>query len=122
MTTDLRNQVILEGTALGSPVWSHENHGTAFYRLFLEVRRLSGQSDRLPVLLSEALCSELEPGQPYRITGQLRSFNNRTGVGNRLVLSVYAQEAVPSDGPPCNLVQLSGHLCKPPIQIGRAHV
>ena len=49
MTT--KNEVLLEGLALGEPEWSHENHGAQFYRLYLQVPRLSGQVDLLPVLL-----------------------------------------------------------------------
>ena len=53
MTTQTRNEVLLEGTALEAPVLSHENHGTRFYRFPLEVPRLSGTPDTLPVLLPE---------------------------------------------------------------------
>lgn len=42
MTTPSQNEVLLEGTPLASPEWSHENHGTHFYRFFLQVPRLSG--------------------------------------------------------------------------------
>ena len=37
MTT--KNEVLLEGLALGEPEWSHENHGAQFYRLYLQVPR-----------------------------------------------------------------------------------
>ena len=53
MTTQTCNDVLLEGTALTAPVLSHENHGQRFYRFPLEVPRLSGQADVLPVLLPE---------------------------------------------------------------------
>ena len=33
MTT--RNDVLLEGLVLGEPEWSHENHGTPFFRAYL---------------------------------------------------------------------------------------
>ena len=36
-------------------------------------------------------------------------------MGNRLVLSVYATEAEPPTGQPCNRIVLSGALCKAPI-------
>ncbi len=49
MTT--KNEVLLEGLVLGEPEWSHENHGAQFYRVYLQVPRLSGQVDLLPVLL-----------------------------------------------------------------------
>ena len=106
MTTQTRNEVLLEGIALEAPALSHENHGTRFYRFPLQVPRLSGTPDTLPVLVPEA---------PLRVRGQLRSFNNRSGVGNRLVLTVYAQAMEPGSGEPCNRILLSGALCKPPI-------
>ena len=115
MTTAKTNDVLLEGTVSGQPEFSHENHGARFYRFFLEVPRLSGQTDLLPVLVPETLLSQVPGGSALRVRGQLRSFNNRTGVGNRLVLSVYATEAETPAGQPCNRIVLSGALCKPPI-------
>ena len=111
MTTAKTNDVLLEGTVSGQPEFSHENHGARFYRFFLEIPRLSGQADLLPVLVPEALLSQVEGGHALRVRGQLRSFNNRTGVGNRLVLSVYATEAETPAGQPCNRIVLSGALC-----------
>ena len=115
MTIKTRNEVLLEGTAPEAPVFSHENHGVRFFRLSLRVPRLSGTPDILPVLLPEPLLPAAEGGGLLRVRGQLRSFNNRSGVGNRLVLTVYAQEITPGTGEPCNHILLSGALCKPPI-------
>ena len=44
------NQITLRGDLLGLPEFSHENHGKKFYRFFLEVARLSGAVDVLPVV------------------------------------------------------------------------
>lgn len=115
MTTKTCNEVLLAGTAQDAPALSHENHGARFYRFPLEIPRLSGQADVLPVLLPEALLLPLEPGDPVRVRGQLRSFNNRSGVGSRLVLTVYAQEAEAGDGGPQNHIRLCGAVCKPPV-------
>ncbi|MDD3347081.1 single-stranded DNA-binding protein [Oscillibacter sp.] len=116
MTTQTRNEVLLEGLALAAPEWSHENHETQFYRFFLQVPRLSGQADVLPILLPQALLSPVTAGAPLRVVGQLRSFNNRSGVGSRLVLTVYAQSIEPcAAGAGLNQIQLSGALCKPPV-------
>ncbi|MFQ9410340.1 MAG: hypothetical protein ACLR1T_03870 [Evtepia gabavorous] len=49
------------------------------------------------------------------VTGEIRSFNNRSGVGNRLVITVLARSVVPGEGDPCNQVFLHGVLCKPPV-------
>ena len=115
MTIKPRNEVLLEGVASAAPEWSHQDHGIHFYRFFLQVPRLSGTPDVLPVLLPEDLAAQVAAEQPLRLEGQLRSFNNRSGVGSRLVLSVYAQHIYPGGGPPQNHISLSGVLCKPPV-------
>ena len=115
MTTQSRNEVLLEGLPLALPVWSHENHGTSFYRFFLQVPRLSGTPDVLPVILPEHLVDEIHAEEPLRVRGQLRSFNNRSGVGNKLVLTIYAMEILPAFNTYCNQIILSGSLCKAPI-------
>ncbi|MDY3281583.1 single-stranded DNA-binding protein [Dysosmobacter sp.] len=109
------NEAELEGLVLTAPAFSHENHGTVFYRFVLEVPRLSGQADRLPVLVTAAQLPMVTAGQRLRIAGQLRSFNNRSGQGSRLVLSVYARTVQPPAGEAVNRIRLSGALCKPPI-------
>ena len=114
MTMEVQNEVVLEGIVREVPVWSHENHGTAFYRFFLEVGRLSGQSDVLPILVTENQCPLVKTGETLRVRGELRSFNNRSGVGNRLVLTVYARELLPPEGESHNTIRLTGVLCKVP--------
>ena len=113
--TQSRNEVLLEGLPLALPVRSHENHGTVFYRFFLEVPRLSGTPDVLPMVLPESLVKQVREDAPLRVRGQLRSFNNRSGVGNKLVLTVYVLEILPALNTYCNQITLSGSLCKAPI-------
>lgn len=115
MTTLARNEVLLEGTLRDLPALSHENHGSRFYRFFLQIPRLSGTPDTLPVVLPEPMLTQLPPEGPLRVRGQLRSFNNRSGTGSRLVLSVYALALEAAEGEPCNRILLSGSLCKPPV-------
>ena len=110
-----RNEVELEGQVLTAPEFSHENHDSRFYRFSLQIPRLSGQWDILPVLIPESLTGQVIPGEPLRLTGQLRSFNNRSQQGRRLVLSVHVQSLPPCQGEPCNRILLSGRLCKTPI-------
>lgn len=111
-----RNEVELCGMAAEPPVFSHENHGARFYRFPLRIPRLSGQADVLPILLPESLAHQVTPDGMLRVCGQLRSFNNKSGVGSRLVLTVYATAVEPAaDASPLNRILLSGTLCKPPI-------
>ena len=112
-----KNFVELRGIATGEPVFSHENHGERFYRFPLAVARLSGQTDRLHILATEFQFLELLPltGRPLAITGQLRSFNNKSGCGSRLVITVLARQMWEEDGDAKNVIHLSGVICKPPI-------
>lgn len=111
------NRVILRGSLAGLPAFSHENHARRFYRFFLEVERLSGTADVLPVIAAEDVLStmDLSGGGRIEVRGQLRSFNSRAPSGRKLILSVYAAELETSDEGPENLVELTGALCKPPV-------
>lgn len=111
------NQITLIGNPIGSPVYSHSNHGRNFYTFPLEVRRLSGTTDRLQILLPEELleATEVEGGNNLRITGQIRSYNSHRPEGRRLVISVLAETMETTDLPHDNQVSLSGNLCKPPV-------
>ena len=111
-----QNYVELWGVAESDPVFSHENHTRRFDKFPLRVERLSGQSDVPVIVASEALLRvcPVKVGQSLRITGQLRSFNNRSGHGSRLVISTFAQSIEPCDGGHFNRILLSGVLCKQP--------
>ena len=110
------NRVELRGVAEDAPLLSHVNHGCAFYRFTLSVLRLSGQADKLPVIVPRSLLllTPVSPGDGVHITGQLRSFNNKSGQGSRLVISTFAQTLTHDAGEPLNRIFLSGVLCKQP--------
>lgn len=112
-----QNYVELWGTAESEPVFSHENHARRFDKFPLRVERLSGQSDVPVIVASEELlrACPVRAGQSLRITGQLRSFNNRSGQGSRLVITVFAQSIEPCGGAHFNRILLSGALCKKPL-------
>jgi len=111
------NRVVLRGTIAGTAEFSHRVHGIDFYRFPLSVPRLSGREDRLNILLSRTPEEAPIPpeGTYVQVEGEVRSFNNRSGVGSRLVLTVYAQDLQPGLDEPRNQIILSGTLCKPPI-------
>ena len=110
------NRILLRGRLEGKPLLSHSNHGVQYYILPLEVRRLSGTSDHLPVMLSASQLEAVQPRDGERLTvrGEVRTFNNRSGVGRRLVVSVFAREVCREEGEDENHLELSGTLCKPP--------
>lgn len=87
-----------------------------FDKFPLRVERQSGQSDVPVIVAGEALLRTcpVSEGQSLRVTGQLRSFNNKSGQGSKLVITVFAQSIEPGDGTYFNRILLSGTLCKKP--------
>jgi len=111
------NRIQLHGSVEAAPVLSHSNHGVEFYRFPLSVARLSGAEDRINVVAAKALLDRsgpLSPGQELTVQGEVRTFNNRTGVGNRLVISAFARALTEEEGPDENHLELTGTLCKLP--------
>ncbi len=110
------NDVRLCGTLSGRPVYSHSSRGRDFFTFPLTVLRLSGNADRLNVVLGRELLERAELTDAARlcVRGQLRSFNNRRGEGAKLVISVFARELDFTDEEDGNLVRLRGTLCRPP--------
>lgn len=111
------NQITVRGQLADLPEYSHENHGKRFYRFFLNIPRLSGNSDCLPVVAEERILDtiDLSGGNMLTVTGQIRSHNTRSGGNRRLLIFIFAGTIVAEDGLPCNDVILEGPLCKEPI-------
>ena len=111
------NTITLRGSLLQLPEFSHENHGKRFFRFALEVPRLSGAVDTLPVIADESALQQLDPtgGSMITVYGQVRSYNHRTDGVRRLVIYVFAQQLICEDGEPINEVTLEGPLCREPI-------
>lgn len=111
------NRVDLRGELVSLPELSHENHGQRFYRFYLDVERLSGICDRLPVIVPEPVLvhTELCDGARIAVSGQLRSYNARWENRRKLLIFVYAQWLQACDGEPLNDVCLTGTICRPPV-------
>ena len=87
------NLVELCGSVAGKPCFSHVSREVEFFTFPLEVSRLSGTVDRINIIARRELLDSLEAGEGMLcVSGELRSFNNRSGTGNRLVITVYARE------------------------------
>ena len=110
------NQAVLRGDLLNLPEFSHESNGIRFFRFFLEVPRLSGAVDTLPVILREHTLNtlDLSGGERLTVTGQVRSHNLRQESGRRLLIFLFAEHILAEDGEPVNEVQLCGSLCREP--------
>lgn len=111
------NQITLRGNLSAPPTFSHENHGKQFYRFFLEVPRLSGVADTLPVIAEASLLESagIDPGGMLTVTGQIRSHNVRTDGRRHLMIFVFASALTCEDGEALNDAVLEGFLCREPI-------
>ena len=89
------NHLILVGKITSEKRFSHEIYGEKFYIFDVEVPRLSGVSDTIPVTISERLVptNELTIGRKVMVEGQFRSYNSYENERNRLALIGYICKA-----------------------------
>lgn len=113
------NRVFLSGRVSREPQYSHELFGEGFYEFYIEVKRLSGQTDVLPVTVSERIMNgvELSEGSPVALSGQFRSYNKLENEHSKLMLTVFVRDFIPYDAEEQNpnVVELNGYICKPPV-------
>ena len=125
------NYLTLVGKVTGEKKFSHEIYGESFYVFNLEIPRLSGNSDIIPITVSERLLQEetLQEGKKLLIKGQFRSYNSYENEKNRLILTVFAKDIVELQESEVqeeeneivkketitNEVVLVGYICKKPI-------
>jgi Single-stranded DNA-binding protein len=110
------NKAELRGTVCCRPVFSHESRGERFLTFPMEIQRLSGAVDTINILAREWQLAELSIGDETKlhIFGELRSFNNKSGNGSKLVISVLARELELDYGEEVNTIELTGTICKTP--------
>ena len=110
------NQITLRGTLVSMPQFSHENHGRRFFRFLLEIPRLSGAVDTLPVIAEEEILlgTDLSDGEMLTVAGQIRSHNVRSDGKRHLLIFVFANAIICEDGHPINDVVLEGPICREP--------
>ena len=124
------NYLTLVGKVTGEKRFSHEIYGEKFYVFNLEIPRLSGNSDIIPITVSERLVKEetLQEGTNLLVKGQFRSYNSYESEKNRLILTVFAKDIVEVEEKQedeenemvkkdtiTNEVVLVGYICKKPI-------
>lgn len=118
------NYLVLIGNIVSDKTFSHEIYGESFYLFNLEVPRLSGNEDIIPITISERLIAnfDLSVGKKVVVEGQFRSYNSYENERNRLVLTVFAKDIMEYKEEPeeqkekvSNEVVLNGYICKKPI-------
>lgn len=110
------NTAELRGLTGSEPCLSHISKGISYYSFEVLTKRLSGTVDRINVTVPEQIMGCVPAaGERIAVLGELRSFNNRSGIGNRLLLYIYGQEiSCDEDTEDVNSVYLSGSLCRAP--------
>ena len=113
----ITNAIIIRGSLCELPKLSHENNGRRFFRFYLEVPRLSGAVDTLPVVAEEDVLNkiDLSAGEMLTVKGQIRSYNQRADGIRHLLIFVFATSIAAEDGEPINEVTIEGPLCREPI-------
>ena len=116
MLEEMNNVVELCGVIAGKAKFSHSGRNERYYIFPLDITRLSGTVDTINVIVRQNMLEALDAGGYDRvdITGELRSFNNKNGDGNRLVVTVFAKEIRLTNAEDKNSVTLVGTLCKTP--------
>lgn len=111
------NQVYLSGQIASAPEFSHEIMGEKFYDTTVSVERLSGQSDVIPITVSDRLMEgqNFEIGNLIGLIGQFRSYNKIVDGKSKLVLRVFVRELCECDENAPNVIELEGYVCKPPV-------
>ena len=108
--------ITLCGRVTGAPELSHTGKEGEYYRFPLTVKRLSGTEDTLNIIVRGEFTEYLRRSEScrLRVTGEVRSYNNRSGIGPRLVITVFARSLEFTDDDYENSVSLTGTICKAP--------
>lgn len=112
------NYAVAVGDLQSEFSYSHESYGECFYSFTVRIPRLSDSADIITVTASERiLCDEdYAIGDRIKVTGQFRSYNNYSDVGNKLILTLFAKTMEKAEGERyLNEIELNGFLCKPPV-------
>jgi len=115
------NTVTIAGILEDTPVFNHEVYKEKYYVFALVDKRLGDAYDYLKVILSERLFGskfDVRKGDFVIVNGQFRSYNNYTGSGSRLVLSVFAKDiriGTEEELENPNQIYLDGFVCKEPV-------
>ena len=124
------NYITLVGKVTGEKRLSHEIYGERFFIFDLEIPRLSGNSDIIPVTISERIITDemLQVGKKLLVKGQFRSYNSYENEKNKLILTVFAKDVIELEENEeneenemvkkdvvTNEVVLIGYICKKPI-------
>ena len=112
------NKVFINGRIVSDVEFVYEFYGEGFYEFQVEIPRISGVYDTIPVIVSERIFNTNKDysGMVVSVFGEYRSFNKRIGDRTALMLSLFANEIefeeYPMETCDNNSVELIGYICK----------
>lgn len=119
------NNIEIIGEILKKLEFSHETHNEKFYSTVVSVKRLSGDTDELELIISEKTTNleDIEVGKKYNIKGEIRSYNYyiKEEERRKLIITVFVKEMsivenIENEEEECkNELVIIGHICKKPI-------
>jgi single-stranded DNA-binding protein len=121
-SANTNNNADLVGTLAAPPRFSHKGANasgteTEYYTFPLEIARLSGATDVINIIAARELLESAEltsGGDKVAVLGEIRTYNNKSGEGAKLVISILARELRITNEDERNVVALRGVLCKMP--------
>lgn len=114
------NIVKVGGKVVSELEFSHEIYEEKFYRFYIETKRMSEYSDKLPIIISERIINieEIKVGNIIVVEGQLRSYNQMIDGRSKLVLSIFAKDFEKTEDErvlTLNDATFIGYICKKPV-------
>ena len=112
------NKVYLQGVVLDNPEFNHAVMDEKFYGFYMQIPRLSGMSDTIPIIISEKFLAStpVNIGDRLALRGQFRSYNKLEDGKRKLLLSVFVREVCEwDDNANANIIEMNGYICKPSI-------
>lgn len=109
------NMINLKGKLCNDFIFDHEIYGEKFYATSININRLSGTCDTLPLIISERLIqiSKNYLNSFVSISGQIRTRNITDGDKTHLQIYIFVKEIYTSDDEQnLNIVKLHGFICK----------
>lgn len=114
------NIVKIGGKVVSELEFSHEIYEEKFYKFYIETRRMSEFTDKLPIIISERIIGveDIKVGDIIVVEGQFRSYNEVTNGKSKLILSIFAKDFEKTEDErvlTLNEATFIGYICKKPI-------
>lgn len=83
------NVAKISGTVIAEPEYSHTTIGEKFYKVLIEVARMSGAYDEVPCIVPEIFAQKVRKGQRVHFDGEVRTYYSKD---RHLEVYIFAQK------------------------------